>query len=182
MTEINCKLCNEIIQFDSNNSDTYLHKTESGNPMIGKLYTIRLGHFTESGSSHINVVVVDENGEYRAHKDYYEEKKSERGAPDLWSTLQRLIPLEIRAYLSLANEEEIKILTSASGLKIKNLSEWYDFLTDLRVNNPDSQLLTFLAVRWGFVIGKGKDLLNYTYEPHSWSYPIYLRLVLLFSM
>ncbi|MFX1425357.1 MAG: hypothetical protein ACFFBE_02815 [Promethearchaeota archaeon] len=176
MTEINCKICNHKINFNIDKPNTYIHKSESGNPMIGKLFTVRVGHSADSDSLHINVVVIDENGAYRAHKDYYEEKKSERGAPDLWSALQRLIPLELRVYLSLATDEEIKILTSASGLKIKNLSEWYDFLTDLRVNNPNSQLLTFLAVKWGFIIGKGKDLLNYAYEPHSWSYPIYLRL------
>ena len=176
MTEINCKICEHKINFDINNPNTYIHKSESGNPMIGKLFTIRVGHSTDSDLLHINVVVIDEKGAYRAHKDYYKEKRSERGAPDLWSALQRLIPLELRAYLSLANEEEIKILTSAPGLKIKNADEWYEFLTDLRLNNPNSQLLTFLAVKWGFIIGKGKDLLNYKYNPNSWSYLIYLRL------
>jgi hypothetical protein len=117
MTEINCKLCEHKINFDIRDPNTYIHKSESGNPMIGKLFTIRVGHSTDSDSLHINVVVIDENGAYRAHKDYYKEKKSERGTPDVWSSLQRLIPLELRSYLSLANEEEIKILTSSSGLK-----------------------------------------------------------------
>ncbi|MBY8989572.1 MAG: hypothetical protein KGD58_02365 [Candidatus Lokiarchaeota archaeon] len=181
MTEISCKMCEHKINFDINNPNSYIHKSESGNPMIGKLFTVRVGHPIDSDSLHINVVVIDEKGAYRAHKDYYKEKKSERGAPDLWSTLQRLIPLELRAYMSLANEEEIKILTSASGLKIKNVEEWFEFLIDLRQNNPDSQLLTFLAVKWGFIIGKGKDLLNYKYNPRSWSYLIYLRLQARFS-
>ena len=176
MTEINCKICDKKINFNINNSNTYIHKSESGNTMIGKLYTIRVGHPTDSDSLHINVVVIDEKGEYRAHKDYYEEKKAGKGAPDLWSTFQRLVPLELRAYLSLANEEEINILTTISGIQNKTIGEWYEYLTDLRHNNPHSQLLTFLAVKWGFIIGKGKDLLNYKYEPSSWSYLIYLRL------
>jgi hypothetical protein len=181
MTEINCKLCEHKINFDINDSNTYIHKSESGNPMIGKLFTVRVGHSTDSNSLHINVVVIDENGAYRAHKDYYKDKKSERGGPDLWSAFQRLIPLELRPYLSLANDAEIKIFTSVSGLKIKNVVDWYDFLTDLRDNNPNSQLLSFLAVKWGFIIGKGKKLLTFNYNPGSWSYLIYLRLQARFS-
>ncbi|MFX1289557.1 MAG: tetratricopeptide repeat protein [Promethearchaeota archaeon] len=176
MTEINCKICDKKIHFNHVNPNTYIHKSESGNPMIGKLYTIRVGHSTESDSLHVNVVVVDEKGEYRAHKDYYEEKKSGKGAPDLWNTFQRLVPLELRVYLSLANEEEINILTSIKGIQKKNISEWYEYLIDLRNNNPQSQLLSFLAVKWGFIIGKGKELLDFRYNPSSWSYPIYLRL------
>ncbi len=181
MTEINCKICNEIIRFDLNNTDTYLHKTESGNPMIGKLFTIRLGHFTESGSSHINVIVVDENGEYRAHKDYYEEKLSVIGAPDAWNKLHRYIPLELRVYLPLASEEDKIILSSVPEPLEKTPKEWYDCLIDLCQKNPSSQLITFLAVKWGFIIGRGKDLRKYTYKPTSWSYPIYLRLQARFS-
>ncbi|MFX1345762.1 MAG: hypothetical protein ACFFAI_11695 [Promethearchaeota archaeon] len=176
MTEIKCKICDKKINFNHNNPDTYIHKSESGNTMIGKLYTIRVCHSADSDSLHINVVVIDENGDYRAHKDYYSEKKGGKGAPDLWNTFQRLIPLELRTYLSLANEEEIDILTSIKAIQKKTTSEWYEFLNDLKQNNPHSQLLTFLAIKWGFIIGKGKDLLNYKYDPSSWSYSIYLRL------
>ncbi|MFX0155768.1 MAG: hypothetical protein ACFE9Q_14700 [Candidatus Hodarchaeota archaeon] len=176
MTEINCKICNKRINFDPQNPDTFLHKSESGNLMIGRLYTFRLGHQTDSGSSHINVVVIDENGEYRAHKDYYEEKISVKGAPDLWNKLQRFIPLELRLYLSLAGDKEKSILSSISEPLNKTPKEWYQCLKELRHNNPNNQLITFLAVKWGFIIGKGKELLNYRYEPSSWSYPIYLRL------
>jgi hypothetical protein len=176
MTEINCKICNKSINFDLKNPDTFIHKSRSGNLMIGKLYTIRLGHQTDSGSSHINVVVVDGNGEYRAHKDYYEEKLSVKGAPDLWNELQRSIPLELRLYLSLASEEEKHVLSSISEPFDKTPKDWYESLKELRDNNPTNQLITFLAVKWGFIIGKGKELLDYKYEPTSWSYPMYLRL------
>ncbi|MFW9875304.1 MAG: tetratricopeptide repeat protein, partial [Candidatus Thorarchaeota archaeon] len=176
MTEIKCKICNQKIKFNHTNPNTYIHKSESGNPMIGKLYTIRVGHSADSDSLHINVIVIDEKGEYRAHKDYYEEKKGGKGAPDLWSTFQRLIPLELRGYLSLANEEEINILTSIKGMLKKSVSEWYEYLMDLNKNNSHSQLFEFLAVKWGFIIGKGKDLLNLNFKSSSWSYPIYLRL------
>ncbi|MFX1387734.1 MAG: tetratricopeptide repeat protein [Promethearchaeota archaeon] len=176
MAEINCKICNEVIRFDPNNPNTYLHKTESGNLMIGKLFTIRLGHSTDSGSSHINVVVVDENGEYRAHKDYYEESLSVKGVPDQWNKLQRYIPLELRLYLSLASDEDVSILSSISEPFDKTPKEWFYCLIDLWQKNPNSQLINFLAVKWGFIIGRGKDILKYTYKPTSWSYLIYLRL------
>ncbi|MFW9876888.1 MAG: tetratricopeptide repeat protein, partial [Candidatus Thorarchaeota archaeon] len=176
MTEIKCKICNQKITFNHTNPNTYIYKYESGNQMIGKLYTIRVGHSPDSDSLHVNVVVIDEQGEYRAHKDYYEEKKGGKGSPDLWITFQRLVPLELRVYLSLANEEEINILTTIQGIQRKTVSEWYDYLMDLNHNNPHSQLIKFLAVKWGFIIGKGKDLLNLYYKSSSWSYPIYLRL------
>ncbi len=181
MTEINCKICNKRINFDLQNPDTFIHKSESGNLMIGRLYTIRLGHQTDSGTSHINVVVVDGNGEYRAHKDYYEEKVSVKGTPDLWNNLQRSIPLELRLYLSLASDDEKIVLSSLSEPFEKTPLDWYESLKELRDNNPNSQLITFLAAKWGFIIGKGKELLNYKYEPSSWSYPIYLRLQARFS-
>ncbi|MFX1437102.1 MAG: hypothetical protein ACFFAA_07870, partial [Promethearchaeota archaeon] len=181
MTEVICKICNEKIRFDPNNSNTYIHKTESGNLMVGKLYTIRLSHFTDSGSSHINVVVVDENGEYRAHKDYYEEKISLKGAPDQWNKLHRCIPLELRIYLPLASEEDKIILSTIPEPLEKSPQEWYDCLIDLWQSNSDNQLINFLAVKWGFIIGKGKELIKYNYKPNSWSYPIYLRLQARFS-
>ncbi|MFW9785667.1 MAG: tetratricopeptide repeat protein, partial [Candidatus Heimdallarchaeota archaeon] len=176
MTEINCKICNQKIYFDLNNPDTFINKSESGNLMFGKLFTVRLGHQSESGASHINVVVIDENGEYRAHKDYYEEKTSIMGVPDLWNKLQRQIPLELRLYLSLANDEEKQILSSISAQFNRTPQEWYDCLIDLWQKNPNNQLIQFLALKWGFIIGKGKELIKFTYKPTSWSYLLYIRL------
>jgi len=180
MTEVKCRICNAKISFDLNNPKTYLQKTESGNAMIGKLFSIRIGHSSDSGSFHVNVVVVDEKGEYRAHKDYYEEESIE-GIPDLWNEFQRSIPLELRIYLSLADKEDKKILSSSSESFDKKLSEWYDCLTKLKDENSNNQLITFLAVKWGFILGKGKDLIKNTYDPKSWSYPIYIRLQARFS-
>ena len=176
MTEINCKICDEKINFDPNNPKTYINKSESGNPMIGKLFSIRVGHQATANSIHVNVVVIDEQGQYRAHKDYYEEKPSIEGAPDQWNSFQRDIPLELRLYLSLASDEEKNILTSLSEPFNKTPKEWYECLTDLWHKHRNNQLITFLAVKWGFIIGKGKELIKHTYNPNSWSYPIYLRL------
>ncbi|MFX1316422.1 MAG: tetratricopeptide repeat protein [Promethearchaeota archaeon] len=176
MTEFRCKICDKRINFDPDNPKSYIDKTESGNLMIGKLYTIRISHPTDSGSLHINVVVIDDRGDYRAHKDYYEETPRAKGSPDLWNKLKRHIPLELRIYLSLANDKEKVILSSLSEPFNKTTKEWYDCLTDLKNNHPNSQLITFLAVKWGFIIGKGKELINYKYQPNSWSYTIYLRL------
>ena len=81
MTEISCKMCEHKINFDINDPNSYIHKSESGNPMIGKLFTVRVGHSIDSDSLHINVVVIDEKGAYRAHKDYYEEKRVKEVLP-----------------------------------------------------------------------------------------------------
>ncbi|MFX1498074.1 MAG: hypothetical protein ACFFBH_11150 [Promethearchaeota archaeon] len=181
MTEIHCKLCNEKISFNVQDKDTYLHKTESGNPMIGKLFTIRVGHQTRGGLFHINVVVIDEKGEYRAHKDYYEEKEIKQKSFDKWERLIHQIPIEIRFYLTLANDNEKRILSSITEPQNKSASELYYNLARLKLENPFSQLLNFLAVKWGFIIGKGKSLLQEDYNSNSWSYPIYLRLQARFS-
>ncbi|MFX1461598.1 MAG: hypothetical protein ACFFBF_00945 [Promethearchaeota archaeon] len=181
MTEVNCKICDKKIKFDPNNPKTYINKSESGNLMIGKLFTIRIGHQADSGKSHINVIVIDEQGAYRAHKDYYEEKESLEGTPDLWNDLQHDIPTELRPYLALANSEEKKILTAKCEPFKKTVIEWYDTLIELKNSNPHSQFFKFLGVKWGFIIGKGKDIIDYKYEPDSWSYLLYLRLLARFK-
>ncbi|MFX0105179.1 MAG: tetratricopeptide repeat protein, partial [Candidatus Hodarchaeota archaeon] len=159
-----------------NNPKSYINKSESGNPMIGKLYTIRVGHLVEKNLQHINVVVIDDKGEYRAHKDYYEERQNINGTPDLWHKFKRLIPLELRLYLSLVSKEDKKILTTIPEPYEKTASEWYECLTKLMFENPNSQLIAFLAIKWGFIIGKGKELIKFTYKPNTWSYLIHLRL------
>jgi len=181
MTEVKCKICNAIIKFDQHNPSTYLYKTESGNEMIGKLFSVRVSHKTDSESYHINVVVIDEKGDYRAHKDYYEEKQDTEGTSDLWNKFQRHIPLELRIYLTLADNEDKKILISSSESFNKKLNEWYEYLTKLKDENTNNQLITFLAVKWGFILGKGKELIKYKYDPKSWSYPLFLRLQARFS-
>jgi hypothetical protein len=181
MTEITCKLCDKIISLDPSDPETYIHKTESGNPLIGKLFTIRAGHLTESESIHINVVVIDEDGIYRAHKDYYEETLQDKSTPDLWDDLTREIPFELRPYLSLSNIEDRRILSSSPCPPNKNIVGWYEYLTKLKEENPNNQLLTLLAVKWGFIIGKGKELNRSSYESSSWSYPLFLRLQARFS-
>ncbi|MFW9895212.1 MAG: tetratricopeptide repeat protein [Candidatus Thorarchaeota archaeon] len=181
MTEIFCKVCDKKIAFDLNNPNTFIHKSESGNSMIGKLYTIRVGHSTNSDTIHINVVVIDEQGDYRAHKDYYEEKKSDIDKDASWRNLKRSIPLELRGFLSLADRKEKEILSKIKDPQDKSLIEWYDCLSTLRQNYPKNQFLTFLAVKWGFIVGKGKELIEYNYDPDSWSYPTYLRLLARFK-
>ncbi|MFX1476824.1 MAG: tetratricopeptide repeat protein [Promethearchaeota archaeon] len=181
MTEILCKICDKKVNFDLNNPDTYIHKSESGNSMIGKLYTIRIGHSNSLDTIHINVVVIDEKGEYRAHKDYYEENISEKEDSSQWKDLKLHIPSELRSYLSLANKEEREILTSILDIQNKTVIEWYDSLSNLKLNYPNSQILNFLAIKWGFVIGKGKELIKYDYNHDSWSFPIYLRLLARFK-
>ncbi|MFW9824658.1 MAG: hypothetical protein ACFFE4_17070, partial [Candidatus Thorarchaeota archaeon] len=181
MTEILCKVCDKKIVFDLNNPNTFIHKSESGNSMIGKLYTVRVGHSTNLDTIHVNVVVIDEQGDYRAHKDYYEEKKSDKDRDSSWVNLKRSIPLELRGFLSLAERKERDILSKIKEPQDKSLTEWYDCLSTLRRNHPKNQLLTFLAVKWGFIIGKGKELIEYNYDHVSWSYPTYLRLLARFK-
>lgn len=95
--------------------------------------------------------------------------------------VQQYIPKELRPYLSLADTEDKIIFTSHTAPSNSSVSESYDYLTKLKNENPKSQLITFLAIKWSFILGKGKEIIKYTYEPNSWSYLIYLRLQSRFS-
>ncbi len=79
--------------------------------------------------------------------------------------LKQYIPKELRPYLSLADTEDKIIFTSHTAPSNSSVSEWYDYLTKLKNNNPKSQLITFLAIKWGFILGKGKELIKLTFEP-----------------
>ncbi|MEJ2250434.1 MAG: tetratricopeptide repeat protein, partial [Candidatus Lokiarchaeota archaeon] len=181
MVDIECKLCNKIIKFDENSPDTYLSKTESGNAMIGKLFTFRVSHKLEDNIQHINVVVIDQNGEYRAHKDYYEEV-TEKGSTDLWDKLVRQFPIELRPYLNLAsNDDKILLSTNLEEPFNKSIEEWYYSFKDLKEKYPMNRLINLFSVRWNFIIGKHKELLNEDILPNPWSFPQYLRLKARFS-
>jgi hypothetical protein len=182
MVSIECKLCREIINFDPENSTTYISKYESGNAMIGKLYTFRVSHsVSDKNSQHINVVVLDQNKEYRAHKDYYEESKKEGTSSDFWENFRNKIPIELRSYISLADRNDKKLISSSLENLEKSIEEWHLGLNQLKNEYPDNKIIDLLSVKWAFIIGKHKKLQNKNLNPNSWSYPILLRIRARFS-
>lgn len=74
-TNFLCELCRKRMMIDIDDPSTYISKTEDKNVMFGELVTVKTVH--QKGSAlHYNVVVLDQNGKYRAHADSYIEQKN----------------------------------------------------------------------------------------------------------
>ncbi|TXT57643.1 MAG: hypothetical protein BAJATHORv1_10346 [Candidatus Thorarchaeota archaeon] len=173
-TTTRCKLCDEEIVFDIDDASTYLSKTETGNPLIGILYTVRVEHRYKEGVAHINVIVVDERGEYRAHKDCYEEVKLEDPLTK-YEEIVRQFPIEIRHFLSLATPVDKFAISNITLPESAEVSEWTEILRSLRKENPESQLFSFLDSKWASITGRTEELLEMSVEKDSWIYPVQIR-------
>lgn len=176
MTEVECKLCKEKISFDINSPNTYIQKDSTGNSLIGNLYTVRVSHKADSNSLHINVVVVDENGEYRAHKDYYQEKEKIEGLKDVWEKFIHQIPLELRYYMQLSDNDDKEALLSIPKPYDKPIEKWEEIFEMLKEKGPENQFISFIFHKWKFIIGKDKEINKNAIDKNSWSYPIFIRL------
>ncbi|MBD3406054.1 MAG: hypothetical protein GF411_08020 [Candidatus Lokiarchaeota archaeon] len=174
MTEFKCKICNQDISFDLDDSSTYLSKTESGNPLIGKLYTVRVGHRGGVNVLHINVVVVDENGEYRAHKDSYEESESADDTSSFERVSQKF-PSEIKPFLDLASESDRTIISAISQPMDCTADGWTRTISQLYELDTSSRLFEFLLAKWNFIVGNGSEIPEGAARSESWGYPLYLR-------
>ena len=76
-TSFSCELCSERIIIDKNDPKTYASIREEQNLLMGQLFIVRSVH--ESGQQlHFNVIVVDGDGQYRAHQDSYAEALPQR--------------------------------------------------------------------------------------------------------
>ena len=74
-TEIRCEICQKAITIELNDPSSYISKSVEENVLFGKLITIKTMHqITNSQKDkeqHFNIVVLDQNGKYRAHADSY---------------------------------------------------------------------------------------------------------------
>ncbi|TXT56449.1 MAG: hypothetical protein BAJATHORv1_20038 [Candidatus Thorarchaeota archaeon] len=174
MTEFKCKICNQEIGFDLDDSSTYLTKSESGNPLIGKLYTVRVGHSGGPNIQHINVVVVDERGEYRAHKDSYVESDTSTEAVT-FEKISQEFPSEIKPYLSLASESDRKLIASVNTPLDYTADGWTRLISQLYEKSPSSRLFELILAKWNFIVGNGSEIPHGASLPESWGYPLYLR-------
>jgi len=117
---ISCGICNEEFIFDMADEKTFLSMEESGNPLIGKLFTVRLVHEkTVKGKTvkHLNTVVIDTNGEYRAHKDSFilpESLGTEIEQLDDYFKNQKLImqrcPIDLTPHIEKLSPQDLEIL------------------------------------------------------------------------
>ncbi len=175
MITIQCAICSENISFDLNNPSTFLSVRESGNPFIGKLFTVRVAHSVSDTLKHVNVVVLDANNVYRAHKDSYEEKEKLGETIELWEKATQSFPQELRPFLSLAKTEEKNLFISSSLPSEEDITGWKNLLIDLWAKNTSNNLISFLAAKFLFIIGQDLELIKKYKDETLWSYPIFLR-------
>lgn len=75
ITEIKCEICQKPIIIELNDPSSYISKTVEENVLFGKLITIKTMHQITNRSNekeqHFNIVVLDQNGKYRAHADSF---------------------------------------------------------------------------------------------------------------
>lgn len=75
-THFYCEICAEALTVDIKDPKTYNSLREEQNLLMGKLYIVRTSHEVTNDEVHFNVVVIDQDGQYRAHQDSYSEHKS----------------------------------------------------------------------------------------------------------
>ena len=74
ITDFKCMLCNELLAFDTDDPRTYLSKFDGEDFFSMRLEGYVVKHDTIE-EEHVNVVIVDQNHQYRGHKDFYKTKK-----------------------------------------------------------------------------------------------------------
>ncbi len=172
MTEFECQICRSRMKFDLDDESSYLSKVEVGNPLIGKLYSVRISHSTPDGKSHVNVIVVDPQGDYRAHKDSYVDDSS----PDSDAlNLEQILPFELRPFAKLASESEIEQFSDSYDSKLITPDSWYSFLKTLHKKDTENRFFSLLFTKWAFILGK-LQLPEIEIDPERWEYPLILRL------
>lgn len=142
LNEFYCKLCRKKVNFKPDEVHIKA-KTKTSNELFGELFTYRVAHRISPTLSHVNVVVYDSNGEYRGHRDAYEEKMVPTSKS--WQEFIEMFPPEWREYLDPCSEENRQLLTSFFVEKPQTVDDWRDKLIAFIRNNNQSDYLTWLT-------------------------------------
>ncbi len=170
-TKFQCKICGKEIEINLDDPKAYIQKTNIENALLGNLYSYRVAHRAEENINHINVIIVDKNGDYRAHRDSYEEL--EESADELvqkWSFYSSFFPYELRSYLNLATTDLKKALVEQDLPKDVRPKSFLEYLKAMIANYPQFDLLHFLAAKWAYIIGMSEYLHSIAPAQHSLAY------------
>ncbi len=169
-----CKICSKQLVIDLDDPSTFLHKNESGDSTIEKLFSIRTSHQYNDNIQHINVIMVDANGEYRAHVDTYEESTI---AVDesYWQLIRSQFPIELKPYLSVITVSEKRLFSSLPQPFDASPQGWKSNLFSLWDKNPENNLIAFLATKWALIVGDVESLMIRSIDKSSWAYPLILK-------
>ncbi len=172
-TKFQCKLCGKNIVVDLEDSKTYIQKTTIENELLGNLYSYRISHQADENIKHINVIIVDKQGDYRAHRDSYEEKvESDSDLVQKWAFYSSFFPYELHSYLVLASNDLKKALVEQDLPEDVNAPAFLDYLKLLVTNNPQFDLLHFLAAKWAYITADTNYINEIVTSPPSWAHII----------
>ena len=144
MVTFECKLCKEMQKFNPNDPHTYVQESESEysteNFFNMKLRRFKVKHITKDNKEHYNIVIVDQNNDYRGHKDYYEKIviSNEYQIEDLrlvqHSKIEFLVVIDFlnKQVLEFVNTSQLKTTNLITKMDefYKNNQEMYEQLPD----------------------------------------------------
>ena len=121
ITDFKCKLCNEVLVFDTDDPKTYVDKSESEDFFSMKLQRYVVKH-TTTDEEHYNVVIVDQEHKYRGHKDFYLRRKLFARTTYRITTIDPLITHTKLDYLIIINLTTKEILEYINSTDIHTLN------------------------------------------------------------
>ncbi|HKZ40056.1 MAG TPA: hypothetical protein VJ044_03790, partial [Candidatus Hodarchaeales archaeon] len=171
MTEFKCMICQDFVGFDSNDPSSFSSKTA-----MQDFFSLRLTRFVvvhqTSTEEHFNVVIVDDNGQYRGHRDGYaklktvQEKKSQTRKFQV--TIGAVIEHIELDYLTIINFDEGHLVEYVNTGKIKsdNLAERVTtFLTENKeMYEIIPKTLNYVQANKEFVLEKINENLFFLYS------------------
>ncbi len=160
LTEFRCAICDEVIQFDPNDSKTYEAKTAEDTFFGMKLTTFRVSH--EIGNNrHVNTIIVDHRGLFRGKKDAFVEEI--RLAPDseipIWVVGDEEKVLKTHPYFSVMlmldyNEKWLMVILNESTFRMIELAHLINekVIEALKVYKEVPEILTITVADQDFRI------------------------------
>ena len=175
ITDFKCKICNEILVFDTDDPKTYLTKSDSEDFFSMRLERYVVKHDTTE-EEHFNVVIVDQNHKYRGHKDYY--TKNKLFTKDIYhiNSFQPLIKhskFDLLLLLDFTTKEIVEIINSVQIMTINLCDKLAEFLSEyknLYTNLPTE--ITYDYVNKKFFLVKKTD---HIFVISSFYNPIYYK-------
>ncbi|MHA2356889.1 MAG: hypothetical protein ACXADC_17090 [Candidatus Thorarchaeota archaeon] len=102
--QFQCQLCKETLSVDPEDKKTFLSKTKHDEVFGMQLVTYRVAHIT-GDERHINTIIIDHEGYYRGHRDFYSEEIRSEGHPRVnhyFTIFREVTPLSKHQFVNLA--------------------------------------------------------------------------------
>ncbi len=127
--EFQCQVCRETLSMDPEDEGTFLSKTEHDQVFGMQLVTYRVAHIM-GDERHVNTIILDHEGYFRGHRDYYSEKigTTEPTRTNHYWTVSREIPtlsesrLVRLAFITDRRQRWVLELVTPGSVKVRELA------------------------------------------------------------